>query len=315
MKKIIIIGLGNLGKRHLQSVSMFNSECDIFCFDKDKYMLDSVPVFCKENSIQIKNIQLIHEISKIEALIDSMTIVIIATTANKREYLLSKVISKKPLAIIAEKPLTQSLNSYRDIAELSAKYNTPVYINYIAHMQPVYQRIYNELKNTNEFVIYTNLPKWGIACVGIHRFELFTWLFNVKKCKIVSSSVKSVYEQKRKGFYDIAGNVIVQTDDGNICVVNNTENPGLASIQIITQDKIYNIFEEQEKIVTVDKNSGVQIEDIKPVFVSNYTHKIVEDIFENKYTNLIPDINEGYLSHMILFDYIRIHHLEDVNFT
>lgn len=97
-------------------------------------------------------------------------------------------------------------------------------------MQPFYQEIYKAVCGAKEFTFYGNLPKWGIACVGIHQFELLTWLFNMKHYKIIASNLKSIYEQKRKGFYDITGSIVLLTDTGNICVVNDNEEESFASI-------------------------------------------------------------------------------------
>ena len=315
MKKVFILGLGNLGKRHLQSVANIEELYKIICYDTEPKALDSVNIFCRDNSIQIDNIQLDGNLENTINLIDSKSIIIVSSTANGRDELLLNILDKKPLAIIVEKPVTQGLKEYEAVMEKSLNIGIPIYINYIAHMQPIFQQIYSELADSKEFTIYTNLPNWGIACVGIHQIELFTWLFNLEKCKIVSSNVKSVYEQKREGFYDIAGNLVLQTESGNICVINNTQNQSIASIQIITENKIYNIFEEQEKIVIVDSESGVNIENIEYVFVSQYTQQIIKDIFLNNQTNLIPDITQGYLSHKLLFEFMDTHNINNINIT
>lgn len=119
--------MGNIGKRHLQSISNLSLDFEVFCYDKVKNAVDSVPDFCK-NSLEIPNIQYLYDIRSIEQKIDEETIVIIATTAEGRKEILEVAINKQPLTIISEKPLTQNITDYENIIKLSSQKGVPIYI-------------------------------------------------------------------------------------------------------------------------------------------------------------------------------------------
>ena len=315
MIDIVIFGMGNIGKRHLQALANLNMESAIYCYDKNNAALGNVAAFIKNNNLEYKNLKVTKKLSEIINTINQKSIIIIATTANDRKEIFDIILNKKPYAIIAEKPLCQNLEDYTYVLDLSREKEIDIYVNFIAHMQPFYHEIRKNVKNTKEFTFYTNLPKWGISTVGIHQFELLTWLFDIKEYKIQSTHLKSIYEQKRKGFYDMAGHIQLMTPEGNICVINNTCNDSFASIQIITNNYLYNVFEQENKMVYIDRKNGFHIENLKYKFVSQYTHKLIQNILNEKESKLLPDVKESFIAHKILFDYMKLVKTADLNIT
>ena len=317
MIRVLIIGMGNIGKRHLQGLSNLQKEFEVCYYDKMKVTKDSVLKFCLENKIIIKNLNVLNTYKETLNWITDQTIIIVATTANGRHKLLKDIVLKVPKAILVEKPVCQTLKEYESIMDLSKSYSVPIYINFIAHLQDFYIQIRNELKDVKQFVFYSNMPMWGIACVGIHHFELLTWLLNFKKYQIVntSESVK-IYEQKRTGFYDVFGSVILRDANNNLCVINNSDFDSIASIQIITEEKIFTIYEQQKILTIINKRSPgkIDIKHLEYKYVSQYTHNIIESILSAK-KSILPDIDEGFLSHKILFDYLKLNQLKKLNIT
>lgn len=315
MVRIIIIGIGNIGKRHLQAISNLSIEFEVFCYDKMKTAMYSVPDFCANNNIKIKNLHYLYSINDVEKKINNTTIVILSATSKNRIDTLKMVLNKNPLSIIAEKPLVQNLTDYEQIMRISKKNKVPIYINFIARVQPFYQKIYEDVKEEKEFVFYANMPKWGISTVGIHQFDLLCWLFRVNSYKMVASNLKSIYETKRKGFYDMVGSIILETEKRNICVFNNMENESIASIQIITSNKVYNIFEEQKKMLLIEKENAIELKEINFVYVSQYINIVIESIISTNSSIMLPNIEEGYIAHKILFEYMKRNNIEKLNIT
>lgn len=315
--KAAIIGLGNIGKRHLQAISKLNSLEKIQCFDIDKNALDSVFSFCKENGSHFNNIELTMDFEKILKEITKDTLVIIATTAKGRKQLIEKVIIKNPLAIISEKPLCQSLEEYDEIKNLSKRNNVHIYVNFNRRLFPVYQQLRKEIEEEEgkEGKVFKSVFSGGMSCSGIHLMELVTWLFNVKNYRILYSKNISVFESKRKGYYDFAGEMILALDKKNLCCLKATEADNLFSIAITTKGKEYTIYENVDKIVISDISGNVKISPIKKIHTSETTDKVFTQIAANKNTSLLPDIYQAYLAHKMLFDYMQFHGQEKVNIT
>lgn len=315
MNKIILVGTGNIGKRHLQAIIGSNQVSKIYCYDLYEDALDSVPEFCQSNKIPQEIICIEKSFENLLLEIDDYSIVIVATTARGRMEILNPIIKCKPKAIVVEKPVVQYKYQYKDLEELAAQYSVNIYVNFIAHAQKFYNQIYNELEGTTELSFYTSMPKWGLSTVGIHQIELFLWLSRSRTCEMSYSTSSLVYEQKRKGFEDIAGTILLNNQKGHLAVIRSLMSDiSPSSIQICSDKKIYTIYESLNRLVVADKDGGVDIQDLNVKFVSQYMNEIVDAIFTDRDVCL-PTIENSRLSHDLLFDFLKIHKLEGINIT
>ena len=171
---IVIIGTGNMGKRHLQACAKSSDELEVICFDSNNAALQSVPEFCQKNNIKTAQLILAKSLTEVLSFIKDKTIVIVATTAQSRQTILAEVIKRKPLCVIAEKPLTQTLSEYESVRALASAMTVPVYINFTRHLYDFYQEIKAQLAGIKDKSMTAVFPN-GIALIGIHMFELMTW--------------------------------------------------------------------------------------------------------------------------------------------
>ena len=54
MVKIGVIGIGNIGKRHIQSIGDLKEDKELFCYDNFKGGLDSLDGFLIDNNIKLE---------------------------------------------------------------------------------------------------------------------------------------------------------------------------------------------------------------------------------------------------------------------
>lgn len=307
--------MGNIGRRYLQAISKLSVDYKLFCYDKSQEALNYIPKFCEDNNINTSNINTVNKDNDLYNSINSETLVLIATTAKDRKEILDICIEKMPLTIIAEKPLVQNLSDYNYIMKKAKDYGVDICINFFARAQPFWKIINKELEKKN-ISLCTILPKnWGIACVGIHHFDLFTWFNGEKDFEFVGSTVNYVFEQKRSGFYDIAGSLSLRTKKGNMLNINSSESPDISSVQIIANNKIYNYFELHQNIIEIEKGKGIKVNSAKERYISNYMTDIIENIVKKNNNHILPDIFESYTPHKMLFEYLNLHNLNDLNIT
>ncbi|QEC78074.1 Gfo/Idh/MocA family oxidoreductase [Mucilaginibacter ginsenosidivorax] len=316
MNNVIIIGTGNIGKRHLQALYRSDLEFEIVVYDVFKESLSSVSQFCIDNKLDSARVTPVESFDKLLGFINGDSVVIVATTATDRINTLEPVIIRKPKAIIVEKPIVQVEADYYYIQSIAESNQVPVYVNFIAHAQHFYREIYQNVKDAKEFSFYTNMPNWGMSTVGVHQFELFFWLFGIKEYEVVFSEVSSVYEQKRKGFYDLAGSIVLSDKKGNIAVFRNHTVPSFPSIQIITEDYLYTVHESQNMLIKIGPDKKPVVTDLNVRFVSTYINEIVDYVFNNEFDKVyLPTIADSFLAHKLLFDYISQHVKTPLNIT
>lgn len=315
MNKVIIIGVGNIGKRHLQAVVNSTNIDKIICYDLFKETTESILTFCETNNISDSRITLLYKEEEVLEQTNKESIVIIATTAKNRLPLFESIISKKPKAIIVEKPVVQNSYEFGLLKEWINQNNIPVYVNFIAHAQPFYQKIKEEVSSSNELTFYTSMPLWGLSTVGIHQIELFLWLTGGVTFKASYGKWFKTYEQKRKGFHDIAGIINIDLENGKFATINSKLNPdGVSSINIISDTKSYTILENLDTLITVDKENGVKIEPLNVRFVSMYMNEVVDSIIDGERI-ILPSIQESEASHKILFEYVESLNVKELNIT
>ena len=318
MTKIFVIGTGNLGKRHIQAIANLNIEFKLYCFDSFESGRNSIFPFLKENKIKIDDITICETEDQYLKLVDADSILIHAATAQNRIDSLAKIIAQKPRAIIIEKPVCQQRDDYNKVLQLQKEYDVDVFVNYIAHMQSFYQRIIAEINPKENFLLQCNMPKWGIACVGIHQLELASWFFDLITYDLIHSELEEVYQQKRAGFYDMAGSISVSCGANRKIILTNSNWLNFASIQLIMADKIYSLHEEQKLLTILDKETN-ELEKVKLDYryVSMYTNELIERILNNdtNSNSFIPTIEQSVFSHNIVYEFMEKNNVSDLNIT
>lgn len=312
--KIIIIGLGNIGKRYLQAASGFSGLGSIACYDKRKNFQSAVNDFCRQNSINISRIEFISDLKEVPRVITKKTIIIISTTAEGRCEIIKNVINQIPLAIICEKPLCQNIREYETIMMLARKTAVPIYLNFSRHLYSVHKKIYGLLRKSKDKTFSAFFPG-GMACGGIHILELATWLLNARSSRILYSRKGKVFKSKRPGFWDFSGEIAFCINEQNLCFLKAAQGGSISSIRISCENNEFNIFEFAKKMLVLDsRKASVQISDIEIPLSSQVMVKAIHAICHRNNVEL-PTIFQSYLAHKILFECMQMNKLEKLNIT
>ena len=107
MQKIALIGIGEIGRRHLQAISKLNIDYELICFDKSIDAIGYLPEFCNSNNINRSNINIIKKENNFYNSINNETLVIIATTAKDRKEVLRRttIIERKQSSFLLHRGL------------------------------------------------------------------------------------------------------------------------------------------------------------------------------------------------------------------
>lgn len=309
---VIIIGTGNIGKRHIQAIHSVSQVEHILCYDIDASSCKSVINFCKEQHISPHRIQLMDAWNDVYSSITSRTIVIVATIAKGRSRIINKVMLKKPMAIIAEKPLCQNMSEYKKVIAQSRHMQVPVYINFARHMYECYKEIKRSISGNDE-KLFTARFSGGMACSGIHMFELATWLLGIKKYSLLWAKNTRTYKTKRKGYFDFNGEIMIRGDNGSTCFFSALKQSGQCSVEITYRDSGFTVNEMPRKMIVVH-NSDMAVKEISITPTSKITDLVVKDIISHR-TPLLPNIDQSLIAHSILFDYMSRNRLSSKAMT
>jgi len=309
MIKIGIIGVGNIGKRHIQSLQDLKIQTEIFCHDIFKASLENLDAFLKENNVQIGKIEKIPDYSDFINKVDVNTIVIVATTAKGRFEIIKDLLKMNPRALVIEKPVCQNLGEYEALLNINTK--TELFVNFPRHLFPSYNNLKEELSRLNINEVEINTVKAGIGCNGPHMLDLIIYLLDIETIKIVNSEIYQTYETNRKSFFDFNGRIEMESDK-NLKIVLDDKKEGVEQFNIKTNHKNFLIFEPLRKIIRTS-NIDLVVKDFEIIYQSKLTASVIESILDNKCK--LPTLKESFLSHQIIFKIMKEHGLLDLNIT
>ena len=319
---IFVIGSGNIGSRHVQSLASLSSKLNIFVIDPNKENLDKTKKlffdqkFANRNNINIFFNQTIKKIQ------DTIDLAFISTNSDVRRKVIQELISKNNVKnIIIEKVAFQKVKDFKHIINLLRKKNIRSYVNFPRRAYQSYQKLKKELFKENFFFISHRINH-NFASNILHILDLFSFLTNTKKVFVKDYNLnKTIYKSTRKGFIELKGSFKFYTNRGDIlyCTGINDDNKKIIfgdhvrnkpnrQIKIETKNSTYTIFEGYQKILKTyyKKKIFYKTKLFKIPLQSKLTNVIVDELLK-KNTIALPRLEETYDNHKMIIKIFSKH--------
>ena len=294
---ILLVGLGNIGSRYLESLRGLPKNFIVYVYDKDKEKL--IQYKKNLNFILVSNLELINNLS--------FEVCIIATTASSRKILIEKIYN---LALvkhwIIEKPIEQSLKNLKIINQITKKNN--IWVNTPRRSFLFYKNLKKKIgKKISHIDLTGNME---IACNAVHFIDLISFLIKSDVKKIITKNLnKKWVKSQRKGFIDVFGKLIIVYKNGVIFTLNTFEKKKMNLeksylLKIITKkNEIYEINETKNLVL---KNNRIKRTKILK-YQSEITKKFVSDLFKYNECEL-PRLDKVICNHEILLSSLINHY-------
>lgn len=288
MKTIVLIGAGQLGSRHLQSLSLLDMNVKIQVVDPYEESLK----ISKERFEQMPNNSLVEveyffNIDKIDINVD---LCIVATTSNVRANIIKELVEKKNVnKFILEKVLFQKLSEYDEIQQLLKSKNIDCWVNHPFRCYPVYKELKKYFSSSMPVTYQVCGGNWGIGCNGLHYIDHLAFLTGSYNLNIdINFLDNSIISSKRNGFKEFSGLIIGKLGDNNfILQCDKYYSPLTITIQ---NENIKILLDEVSgwlKIAKKEKNwEWEYVKEKIMFFQSELTHVVVKDIFEYNYCDI-----------------------------
>lgn len=271
--KILIIGLGNIGIRHLESIKK-SDKYQIFLVDKDiKNKVRKINILKKTNNFESIN-QL--KLKKID-------LIIIATDSKPRINLLKTCLQKFSVKyVILEKIVLKNSN---DLSFLNRCKNTKIFFNYPRQAFPFYKYL-KRLAGKEITQMHIEGDRWGMGSNFMHFVYLFTFLTNSKDLIVREAKLhKKLYNSKRLGYNEIKGKIQYENSFGQKLFISDKKNQKFL-IKVISKENEYYIDEIKDELI-IKNIKKFKIDTIQrkiTIFQSKLTSKIIDDIFNERDT-------------------------------
>ena len=312
-KNIFIIGSGNIGSKHVQSLTKLKKKVNIYVVDPNNKNLNRTKNIYYKNSSN-KNISNIFFYSHLVKINKKIDIAIVATNSNMRKQVIENLLSINSVKyLIIEKVAFQNINDFKHIINLLNKKKIKCYVNFPRRLFDSYQKLKKKIAKEKQIHLSCVGINWGMACNSLHMLDLFKYLTNAKKILVDEISLKNkVYKSERKGFIELKGTLKFKTPNGDtLHLYDQTGDKNkitFGGIKIENKNFLYSIQENFHKIVCINNKPRlkVYVRPFKFIHQSNLTNIFVNDLLNNKEIQLTK-IKEAYDLHKIILEIFTKH--------
>jgi len=292
--KLLLVGFGSLGMRHLQS--LINLDVQIDVIEPCKFNIT-------ENSKEINNLKKVFFYQDSANLNSNYDVCIISTSSKPRLKVILELQKKiKWNHLILEKFLFPSIREY-EIFENEYLYDLKnVHVNCPRRYYSGYQNIKSSNSSKDFIGIDVRGNNWGMSTNGIHFLDLFQYFASKKLSSIKVISLEKI-NSKRDGYDELVGEILFESENKYIRLLSTNDSTEESfEVKVEFADHIYTINEinNELSIITQDRKS---IEPFISIFQSNLTQVYVNDLV-TKGSSCLPTYLESKHEHQIFLEAI-----------
>lgn len=234
-KTVAIIGVGNLGSRHLQGLNDVDFDVSIELFEPNIIMreqaIQRLSTLPKNN--HIKQVKFVDEIQEFSNVID---VLIIATNADVRAQVLQLTLYySKVKHILLEKVLFQELSDYDKFLDIFDRTGINVWVNHPRRAFKFYEDFVNDIQNSKRIHYSVHGYNWNMASNALHFIDHLLYLTGKESpsFEIINGHSFVVQESKRKGFYELHGEMTAKIDEHTIVLTSEENNDSSVGFTIM----------------------------------------------------------------------------------
>lgn len=277
-KRILVIGFGNMGCRHVQSLLSAGEKFEIHVVEP---MIENVRI----NSQRIGAIEgdfvLYNSMNELKMEFD---LAIVATSASPRFRIVDFLLKYGVKYFLLEKIVFQTNFQFHQIISSLERYKAQAYCNFVNRYIDGYNYVKNLLAlNPKPIRMIVQGGDFGLACNAIHYIDLFQYITNSKEAVISDSKIQlSEQSNKRGGEYrEFTGSIAFANErkDELYITADNGSSSGVV-ITIEWHDQIFSFSEQTQKSIHFD-GGKINSSDFTILPTSKLTARIVDEIFIN----------------------------------
>lgn len=228
MADIALVGLGNLGSRHLQGLARAETPLRIRLIDPSENSIRIATERWREaGGDEGPHILLAEDPGAYD-------LAIVATTADHRTAAVEALAARAEVAAwILEKPLGQAA---ADIDRMAAHVGPRCWVNTARREMAWHRQIAGEVSvGDGPLDVIVEGGPWGLAGNAIHFIDLVTWWSGSEAVEIDASGLDPHWHaSKRSGYSEIFGRLRIRYGDGSSLTLISTAKGGPHSISVAT---------------------------------------------------------------------------------
>ncbi|MBI4596918.1 MAG: hypothetical protein HY737_00770 [Candidatus Omnitrophica bacterium] len=308
--RVLLIGCGELGSRHLQAIASLPQVTDIDVVDPRPEALalgrKRLGELAPGNpSTSIRWLSSLAEATPAGALC------IVATQAEGRCELIRQVAQTLGYTnFLLEKIVAQSLRAIEELVDFLSTRRCAAWVNCQTRAYPFHQRVKQRLEASSPIMMTVTGGNLGLVTNGIHNADLFAFYTGATCIEPAGASIDPVLHRTKRGQYDLSGTLQGRTEDGSRFTLAYAADHALSEqITIVTRSYRCVVDHIQRWAVESDAASrwswrSVPFED--QIMVSQMTQRFAADILAQRRCAL-PTLEESLVAHRLILGELQPH--------
>ncbi len=306
--RLLLIGAGQIGSRHLQSCLKHQTKLDIVVVDQAQESLD----VAKGRAEEIENEQqhLVKYFTDFSYIEDrEFDYLILATGAGIRFYILSEILKSFSFKYaILEKVLFQDITSYDIAGELIKQAGVKVFVNCPIRVYPFFKMLKQKYlsASVSTSVDYVGGEWVGLACNSIHYLDLVHYLTDSNLTTIDTTYLDDGFiDSKRSGCVEFTGHLKATFENGSTIDLRSIKHSEQDSfIEIVNGDYCIKIEELSGKYEVFEDGKLIEKDSYQVVYQSDLSHKMLAQLEKTEICDLIDyndsvDIHRPFISALL----------------
>ena len=176
MSKIVLVGAGNIGSRHLQALALLERDADIQVIDPYQPSLDLSKKRFEEVSERTHEFHVSYELDIANAWKDA-DLAIVATSSGPRRKIVEQLVSATNIKrMLLEKVLFQSVRDLYEVEELFRLKGIQAWVDCGRRNSSFYQHLHDELAGESMVNMIVDDGEWGLGCNSLHMLDLYAFV-------------------------------------------------------------------------------------------------------------------------------------------
>ena len=298
MRRVLLIGAGQLGSRYLQGLTKADLRMNVCVVDP----IDQSLEVAKQRWLEAGGNNSGHQVEwnrDLAAQDNPADLAIISTPSSGRATLVAEVASKaKPDYWVLEKVLAQSSREL-DRIQVSTAMAEGVWVNIPRRLMSWHQKIKHQISGQGPLRVIKVGGIWGLASNSIHFIDMVVWWTGESLVAVDLTGLDSQWlESKRPGYFDVAGELVARFSGGTVLVLESQADALQELIYVDLPNGTRWVIDESRGVAT---GPGDVVISGRVEYQSEMTARLVSEIL-TKGTCSLPTLQVSSAQHTIFLN-------------
>jgi predicted dehydrogenase len=222
-----LIGLGNIGFRHLQGLAAMAGDIRLEGYDLADTARERAGLEWSGHAGSVGDFSQMHD--------HPADLAILATSAAGREAMIRQELDRGTRRLLLEKVVFTERAAFERTQTALEAVNATAYVNTARRLWPLYQKLAQDTRTSGQPVALEVSGKHlGLACNGVHFIDLLQMLSGDIEVTAVDADLSRPWPSKREGYFEIWGSVRFRTPGGSTLLLSVAEDGPEAPLVSLT---------------------------------------------------------------------------------